>query len=298
MQWRIAGVCFWLHCRPRGCRVRTSVLVGHFNPVLVVTAPNALGASPWLEMAAAFGAAQVAANAAAWGAVGAVPSALPGGDAASAGTPGTGPRVRARPAEAFGHPANPVATVGGLFGLACPATDVAPLFPYFLSGLDAIAWTGGLTELAYSASWLPGQREIGHWPLNTWGSVFPRTGMLVQPEQPKAAAVIAQRTADIVTRRHQPHVYTPVGAVPGWPAGGMRVWPPSAPVREMDPATHHWQMLRPLPGPCELFGRNDTWSALGWAAGKQGAGGNAAFTLWRPYTCCQRRGIFLGRVVF
>ena len=32
MRWMPVGVCFWLRCSWTGCRVRTSLKVGHYNP--------------------------------------------------------------------------------------------------------------------------------------------------------------------------------------------------------------------------------------------------------------------------
>ena len=43
--------------------------------------------------------------------------------------------------------------------------------------------------------------------MQTWGGVYPRTGWTTQAEEPKAAAINAQRAGDIVTRAGQPHVY-------------------------------------------------------------------------------------------
>ncbi len=40
-----------------------------------------------------------------------------------------------------------------------------------------------------------------------WGNVYPRQGFLVQPDDFKAAAVMAQRAGDVITRNGQPHVY-------------------------------------------------------------------------------------------
>ena len=55
----------------------------------------------------------------------------------------------------------------------------------------------------------------------------------------KAAAVIAQRVADLVTRTGQPHIYTPLTA-----SSRAGYWPPS-PVIEGDNDNHRWQMLTP-----------------------------------------------------
>jgi hypothetical protein len=70
MRWMPVGVCFWLRCSWTGCRVRTSLKVGHYNPDLVVSVYNELGGNPWAEIRATLGLAQ---RAAATGLLGALP---------------------------------------------------------------------------------------------------------------------------------------------------------------------------------------------------------------------------------
>jgi integrating conjugative element protein (TIGR03756 family) len=137
-------------------------------------------------------------------------------------------------------------------------------------------------------------REIGTWPLQTWGGVYPRTGWTTQAEEPKAAAINAQRAGDIVTRVGQPHVYLPLIGPNG---GNQKVWPPG-PLVEKDANTGTWQMLLPAPeNSCAVFGTNDLASVTGWGGGKVDASGDYAWNLWRPYKCCTRRGQwFLGDI--
>ncbi|WP_299874206.1 TraU family protein [uncultured Cocleimonas sp.] len=92
--------------------------------------------------------------------------------------------------------------------------------PYFMSEADAIAWRRG--ELNPHASiYITGAREIGSLSVsnptgNTWGKVHPRIGFVLQTEPAKAAAVIAQRSIDIVTQKNQvPHVYQSYGTSEG-----------------------------------------------------------------------------------
>ena len=126
--------------------------------------------------------------------------------------------VRFKEVDVIGNPiASAEAAVA--FGVEFLCKSEAQSFsPYFVSTLDAIGWRLGVTELIYPATFIPGLREIGDWPLNTWGSVHPRQGFLNTSEDPKAAAVCAQRAADIVTRESQPHVYVSLGGDSG--AGG------------------------------------------------------------------------------
>ena len=302
MSWRISGACFWLRCGITGCSVETSVRFSHYSPSLVVTSYAPLGQSPWLEQRALFGALQTTANNAQYSVMGVSPKSVQGGGGFTDKPPvrRTHKGTVFKSAEVYGSPGN-MATIASSFGLPvfCPMTDVAPAFPYFLSGVDTIAWRSGLTEAIYPETWLPGLDEVGSWPLNSWGSVHPRNGFIQQAEDPKAGAVIAQRAADIATRPAQPHVYTPVGSVPGWPDGGMRVETPPE-IRANDPDSCKWQMLGPnASGDCIVFGENDSLDVFSsWSTGRASDDGSYVWNLWRPYSCCEDRGIFIGQVKF
>jgi len=284
MRWMPIGMCFWLRCSWSGCSVRTSIKVGHYNPDLVVSSYNELGSNPWVEIRATLGLAQkTAAN----GLLGALLSVAI--ESAGNRTEGTSQRDHKnlvfRETDAIGHP---MATLAGLVagvGLLC-RSQTTPLFPYLQSGLDALSWRQEVPEIFYPASLLPGLREIGTWPLQTWGGVYPRTGWTTQAEEPKAAAINAQRAGDIATRMGQPHVYVPVTGS----FGPGKVWPPG-PLVEKDRRTGTWQMLLPLPeSSCNVFGTNDLAIPSGWGGGKVDPEGDYAWTLWRPYQCCRRRG--------
>jgi integrating conjugative element protein (TIGR03756 family) len=284
-KWMPIGLCFWLRCTLFGCSVRTSLKVGHYNPDLVVSAYNELGGNPWVEIRATLGLAQ---KTAATGLLGAL-LPVPIGSAGNR-TEGTSDRDHRnlvfRETDVIGHP---LSSLTGLFagaGLLCPS-QTKSFFPYFQSGLDALAWRLEVPEIFYPASLIPGLREIGTWPLQTWGGVYPRTGWTTQAEEPKAAAINAQRAGDIVTRTAQPHVYVPIT---GSSSSGLKVWSPG-PLKEKDRGTGTWQMLIPRnESSCSVFGTNDLASPTGWGGGRVDKRGDYAWTLWRPYKCCRRRG--------
>ena len=286
MRWTPVGVCFWLHCSWTGCRVRSSVKVGHYNPDLVVSVYNELGGNPWAEIRATLGLAQRAAATGVLGALLPVPI-----DSAGNRTEGSNERrdhrnLVFREADVIGHPLATLSGVVAGVGLVC-ASQTASFVPYFQSGLDAFAWRHELPEIVYPASWIPGLREVGGGPLQTWGSVYPRTGWTTQAEEPKAAAVTAQRAGDIVTRAGQPHLYSPLT---GPSPDGQRVWPPGLLV-ETDARTGTWQMLAPrAEATCGVFGSDDRANLTGWGGGRVDAAGDYVWTLWRPYQCCRRRG--------
>lgn len=270
LQYRITGICYWLLCTPVGCTVKTSVKVKHNIPELVVSSYNHPSDNPWREMALADAGAS---------------GALSGGD--------TNPRItnsktkiRFKDSAAIGHPADAAFTqLLSAYGYSC-SSNMVPFQPYFLSALDVLAWRSGAPEMLYPEALTPGVREVGQ-PGDLWGNVYPRAGALGQTHDYKAGAVIAQRTADIVTRAGQLHVYLPLV-----PPSRPGYWPPS-PVMEGKPGNHNWQMLAPLMSTtCAIFPDR---SVTGTYADRLSESGAYAWTLWRPYSCCQRRGqTFLG----
>jgi len=178
--------------------------------------------------------------------------------------------------DGIGHPGGWAATqLASQSGYACTSGATA-LTPYYLSTLDSLAWRHGIPESFYPESLTPGIREIGSQSTgNMWGNIYPRQGFLVQPDDFKAAAVMAQRAGDVITRNGQPHLYVPLTPIP---RDGY--WPPG-PIIENDASTPKWQLLYPQVQPtCAIFPSNPI----------QSADGGYAWSLWRPYSCCKREG--------
>jgi integrating conjugative element protein (TIGR03756 family) len=191
--------------------------------------------------------------------------------------------LRFKESDVIGHPGGATfSQFASASGYACKGATL-PLIPYFLSTLDTIAWRYGVPESAFPEALTPGLREVGSTPsANLWGTIYPRSGFLHQADDYKTAAVIAQRAGDITTRRGQIHVYQPMLALAQdgyWPAGELK---------EGDPISGKWQELPPKLSPsCAVFP----------SSGPQieAQDGNYAWALWRPYSCCERRGqTFLG----
>ena len=255
VKYQVVGVCYWLFCTPFGCSVRTSVKVRHFRPDLVVSAYSVTGQDPWAEMSP-------------------LSSPLPGIAEAGGDTNpravGQHSKVRFKNADAIGFPAgDALANFFSQFGYVC-APSSQPLLPYFLSTLDALAWRSGVPEMFYPEALTPGLREVSK-DGDMWGNVYPRAGALSQT----------------VTRNGQPHVYISLTA-----SSYDGYWPPD-PVTEGDSSNHQWQMLVPKKSTsCAIF---PDGSATDSYADKLAEDGAYAWTLWRPYECCPRRGqTFLG----
>ncbi|WP_275381889.1 TIGR03756 family integrating conjugative element protein [Xenorhabdus bovienii] len=236
IQWRVSGICYWLFCSWHGCTVKISVKVTHFLPQAVVSTYHAPCGNPWSEMAQISplsGGLETAVT-------GVLSHLSTGGgnhNVQIAGQRRTS--LRFKYADAIGHPATTL--IGGQIpGYSCRSA-ATPLMPYFLSTLDTVAWRSGLPESLYPEALVPGLRELGSQPAgNMWGNLYPRSGFVTQVDEDKAAAVVAQRVADIITRTGQPHVYQPLT---GQRRGGY--WPPPPVKENTGTKNHQWQRLSP-----------------------------------------------------
>ena len=271
LEYKVVGICYWLFCTNFGCTVKTSTKVRHYIPDAVVSAYANTGENPWTEV-----------------------SSLGSPNAeAQAGNDGTTNHnaenniTKFKEADVIGHPGGSVfSQFASASGYACKGATL-PYVPYMLSTLDTLAWRYGVPESVYPEALVPGMREVGGTLSgDLWGSVYPRSGFLHQTDDYKTGAVIAQRAGDVTTRRGQVHVYQPIlaDAEPGyWPAGELL---------EGDPTTGKWQELTPsLSQSCAAF-PSPTQTV-------QAADGAYAWALWRPYSCCARKGqTFLGSTDF
>lgn len=271
LEYRVAGICYWLLCTITGCSVETSIKVRHYVPDAVVSSYSNTGENPWTEVRAM---SQPNSNAR-------------GGGDGTTNHDNENNLARFKNADVIGHPGGfAFSQFASASGYSCPGTGTA-FAPYLLSTLDTLGWRHNIPEAFYPEALIPGLREIGRrTTLNLWGNVYPRGGFLHQVDDYKAGAVVAQRAGDIVTRRGQPHVYQPLLASPAdgyWPAGALL---------ESDASTGKWQELTPtLSNSCTVFPHGRTRV--------QAQRGDYAWALWRPYACCQREGqTFLGSTDF
>lgn len=280
----ITGVCVWLRCSIYECSIETSIRVAHYNPDLVVSVYDEPGDNPWQEMESIFGSLDS-------GIVSGIVSTfhgafVGGGHRTEGGNSATDQSLRFKEVTAIGHPFSSVSDFIGDSGYYCPS-EAESFNPYLLSSLDALTWRLGLPEMLYLQNLLPGRRVVGDGIQQQWGPVWPRTGFINQKDDAKAAAVVAQRAGNIVTQTRQPHVYN---ALDG--NGYNRTWLPGELV-ENDPDTGVWQMLAPeVDEQCYAFGENDVLSTS-WSEGRHSEDNRYAFTLWRPYECCEAQGAYL-----
>ena len=271
LEYRVVGICYWLYCTWTGCTVRTSVKVRHYVPDAVVSSYSNTGENPWTEVRF-----MSPPN----------PTSEDGGDGTT-NHDNENNLAKFKNADVIGHPGGQVfSQFASASGYACEGAGTA-FMPYLLSTLDTLAWRYNVPEMVYPESLIPGRREVGtRTGLNLWGNVYPRGGFLHQTDDYKSGAVVAQRAGDIVTRRGQIHVYQSLLAEARdgyWPAGELM---------ESDASTGKWQELTPtLSNSCAVFPHTNTRV--------QAQQGDYAWALWRPYSCCERRGqVFLGSTDF
>lgn len=286
LKWKVVGTCTWLHCDLFGCQVRVSLKIGHYRPDLVVSVYPTIESHPWREVKTVVKTAFKPIRKT-------LPEDLRGVMEGNAQEPGHSLKHRSRnlrffESDVFGHPLPDLPVIYADYFCT---SETFPLTPYYSSLLDIIAWRNPEFESLNLANSIPGRREIGQWPLFTWGSVYPRCGWVNQTSPPKAAGVIAQRSADIAINGGVLRVRTPIGR----PASQEKRWGPP-PLRETNGSTGKWQMLHPQKSSsCEVFGTNDLFSTTDWGGGKVDTNNAYLWVMWRPYKCCRKRGqIFLG----
>ena len=256
LDYKVVGTCFWLFCTKFGCKIRTSTKIKHYIPEVVVSSYNHQAQNPWVEMNF-------------------LSNGVKGGDYQSPHKDYT--QATFKNVDVIGHPQGAISQMLNSTGYYCKS-QTTPFVPYYLSGLDFLAWRFGVPEMVYPEALIPGMREIRA-NGDTWGNIYPRAGTVTQVHDYKASAVTAHRVADVVTNTFQPHVYIPIAKKDNQSNGEW--FPPT--VKEGDAKTHKWQQLHPVTSQsCAIFPDNPP-SMLS-------ENGSYAWALWRPYKCCKKRG--------
>ena len=170
---------------------------------------------------------------------------------------------------------------GGISEFFCPGAASA-FNLHFQSDMDALFWRNIIpVEMIYPQTWVPGLEEVSKSPVsNTWGSVYPRVGEVVQSHPVKASAVLASRVASIIKQEAQPHIYKYLQPASGYKYFGGRVT--------------KWQMLHPIAeNKCITFGENDSLKLLSFGDMKTDTHDGYVWNMWNLYDCCRIRGKYL-----
>lgn len=281
LHYRIVGVCFWLVCNV-GCYVVTTPKVEHYLPDVVISTYPGFGKDPWVEVNKTIDAGDYYAGKAAFKALN-HGMEIKSGSFNSANSNDND--VNLREVDVIGNPALAALHWGKLL-----KSQAKPYFPYYQSELDANEWRSGLLEQMYPQSWIPGKNDVGTFLINDWGSVFPRSGFIMQPSIAKSSAVMAYRGGSIATTHSFNHISTDLDAMP-CPNKACKT---TGPIKTKAPNTK-WQMLLPDP----QFTCHPRIEATIKPNRLKGADSKQPFSwvVWRQYEgCVSADGHYLGSV--
>lgn len=163
--------------------------------------------------------------------------------------------------------------------MLCPSSSDA-FGVYYQSDADSYFWRSIIPlELLYVGSWLPGYKEVSKSSgLTTWGSLYPRTGEVVQQHPVKASAVFTKRISTIITKPAQPHIYTRIKGKS-----------PHAYVWFAQVADPKFSMVYPRSSGCTTFGENDSVSLTSYGDGRTTQTNGHIWNMWTRYECCKRK---------
>lgn len=284
--YKVIGLCFWVKYTLKGPRFFTTFKVNYYSPDAVVSVYKHNGADPWwyaneIVDKAAYKAAQAQIKSMYHTAM---------DDSSESASSIHDNSDKFKEVDVIGNPGIRIFDSLGVF----IGSSARSFMPYYQSMLDAVAWRSPLTEKFYPASYIPGMREVGSFPLNVWGNIYPRNGFIDQPTASKAAAVIAMRGVNIATHFRQPHIYHYLYY--GSCGHHCQIYE----AKENDPNTQ-FQMIYPnSESKAEVFGSNDLGQISPWRSDAEQKGdGNYVWIMWRHYRGCIQAGAhFIGDVTW
>lgn len=269
LHFHLIGACEWFSPYHG---VSYTPLVEYYSPDLVVSVFNKPGDNPWTEINATLDQAGKEAEQQ-------IVASLSHDDAGS----GQHSYASAHEQNTFFKQADVVGNPG-LVAMNQPellSSTATPMSPYYQSMLDAAMWRGfpnvppALAEeaLAMGANF---KYHIGSGLIN-WGGLYPHEGKVATTNDAKAAAVIAQRSADLTTSFSVPgHVLQPLSNNCGEHCA-------AAPIQVNSDKTQ-FQMIYPdEETTCDFFGKTVTYGEASETKTKSAY----AWILWRYYRGCQ-----------
>ena len=286
LEYCVTGICISIICTPYGCTLDYSTLISHRSPDLVVSAYKEPGENSWDDAKSLYGSAS---NSAANSIVNYIGLETSGGPNYTARQSGKTDQqsseegqtrafsnLHFKEASVIGSPTTYVTN-------QIPGTCLAEseeYRPYYQSEFDAFEWRWGVLEKFYASSWIPGLKEISQTPFTTWGGLHPRVGFIKSEHPARAAAVAAQRSVDIMTKKRQPHVYLLQNR-------------PKGPTFPSDYKTDKWQMVHPqMDNTCYSFG-----SATDYVTERVDSKEEYVFLYWQKLECCPfAKGVVIAKI--
>lgn len=186
-------------------------------------------------------------------------------------------------ADVMGNPALMVIPKHGLL----PST-ATPWNPYFQSMADSVLWRGLLPAALLEENTALALNVIHHvgTGLINWGGIYPHEGKIIGENDVQASMVIAERAADLLTRRSEyGHVYQYLSTVCGEHCS-------AASIQENSKETY-FQMIYPITQTtCHILGEGDSY--IPNMVNTEGA---YMWVVWRHYTgCADGDGKYIGKI--
>jgi integrating conjugative element protein (TIGR03756 family) len=284
--YEVVGVCFWLYCTITGCTVKTSAKVAHYNPEITTQTYRNAEKPPWVETRVMLDAMQAGHDGSLISIIldtmGAGLDEL-GGGAGSENKAASHSNMTFTLTDSFGNPVLLASKVIGASGYVCDP-KLTPMYPYYVSNLDTVAWRFSIPEMFYPQSLNPFGSLLGSNSYN-WGGYYPRIGHVTNHDLVKESGLIAFRSAHFLSRRGESHVYTSI-------AQNSRegFWPPGP----LTKSSGKWQQLAPKgEASCKTFPLSAGTGPSDGLSGYRSDDGAHVWNLWRRYKCCKDRGDFL-----
>jgi integrating conjugative element protein (TIGR03756 family) len=185
-------------------------------------------------------------------------------------------------ADVIGNPALAVIPEHGLLPSAA-----TPWLPYFQSMTDSLLWRGLPPAALPEEGMAIGLNVVHHvgTSLSNWGGVYPHEGKVINDNDVKASAVIAERASDLVTsQREYGHIYKYLSSSCGEHCN-------ASPIQENSKETY-FQMIYPITqNDCHILGDNESYSS-----DMMNSNGSYVWIVWRHYEgCANGDGAYIGR---
>lgn len=286
IHYKITGMCYWLSCSGVACKITTSLKLDHYLPDAVVSVYTQPNNDPWLFT-------KIVDDPIFYQAGKTVFQQLTHFKMSYGDEHNNSRRDLNNKFHEVDVVGNPALLFLKVHELLLPSVATM-YFPYYSSLLDAYAWRFPALERFYPGSVVPGLHDVGKIILHDWGSVYPRNGYVNQPDDAKAAAVIALRASTIITQSAQPHLYSPLSNSCGDHCS-------VDPVKE-NSVNAQFQMIYPTAEKqCIVFGASDINQTTPWQTEAAIQGNNRyVWILWRHYHGCApvQNAKYLGSINF
>lgn len=287
----LVGGCFWwrLKCGWTGCKLKITMTprVEHYVPDLTVQTYKNTTKTPVKEMDSVLSAAQADYDG---GLISVILDALDAPlDELGSGNGSENGRfshsnTTNNSVDIFGNPAaSVISSAGSFLGVTC-GTSLTPMYPYYISNLDTLAWRFGIPESIYPQSLNPFDNLLGD-NLFNFGGIYPRIGSSSNHDELKDSALSAFRSAHFVTRAGESHVYT-------YPAQNKQV---SKGIHDrpgpITKTSGKWQQVSPAgEDSCHFMPYDMNINVVDGRNEYRSDDGGYVWNLWRLYSCCTKPG--------